>query len=352
MADRNAIVLVADANWFAAGAFVADQLASLRPPTGTDIILFSDSADDLDKARAFGLRAQLMPLDSSLLDPSFPIHDHFTRATYGRIFLPRMLAGRYRRLVYLDVDVYVHSGKIFDLFGLDLHGHAVAAVLDPWIALLDPEAGERTRTIANAENRYFNAGVLVIEPSAYLAEDLERRLLSTIAATPERLRYSDQSALNIVLDGNWLELSPAFNTSSVHWGSFVRAVSEPVITHFAGSMKPWHGPRFNIDHPARQDLERFLRASPWAGFLAQFYSFKDAWNVLSGKAALPPPVATPKFRMTPHEENLIANYLRTTDFADVEQGITDLRLDRIPASLRPPAGSASPAITPDGDEIS
>lgn len=77
-----------------------------------------------------------------------------------------------------------------------------------------------------------------------------------------------------------------------------------------------------------------LRDSPWKGFLAQFFSLKDAWNALATDQ--PPPATLPsdaQMALSPIEAKRLADYLRNTRFADVEQGITELKLDRIPAGL-------------------
>ena len=60
--------------------------------------------------------------------------------------------------------------------------------------------------------------------------------------------HLDQSALNLLLRGDFLELSPAFNLMTPLWNSFVREAIAPAIVHFTGALKPWHGPMFLLDH--------------------------------------------------------------------------------------------------------
>ena len=255
-------------------------------------------------------------------------------ANYLRIYLPGLLADRYRRILYLDADMYVHSRKIFDCLGLDMGGKCIAGVRDPWTCFMDREDNirELETTLGSRHRKYLNSGFLLIDVARYRTEQVEARLVEIISTMPDKLQIFDQSALNILLDGDWQELTPAFNSTLPYWSTFCRAVSEPVVVHFEGRTKPWHGPRFSADHPARRDLERFLKGSPWSGFLAKFYSFGDAWsNVAAGGTALSPGQA--QLALTAEEARRFANYLRTTAFADVEQGITELRLDRIPAGL-------------------
>ena len=244
------------------------------------------------------------------------------------------MANDYDRILYLDADVYVHSRKIFDLFGLDMLGYSVAGVRDVWVTILQPNQYEKRRTITNRQGKYLNTGVMLIDVARFEERNLRTRTVSTIRAVKEQLVYMDQSAINMVLDGEWLELSPGFNTLQIRGGAFLRDVCEPTIAHFAGSEKPWHGPRFTIEHRARRELELFAKSSPWKGFLAQFYHFDDAWksvaqNPRSGRMTnlIPDPLQT---AMKSAHFAKLSEYLRETPFADVEQGISERRLDRLP----------------------
>ena len=300
------------------------------------MVIASDSAKDIEAAKAFGLPCKFLLLDAATVSRRFPIHGHVTHATYYRVFLPALLAAEYDRLLYLDTDIYVHSAPIFGLLSLDMGGNAIAGVHDLWTCFMDtgPAVIERRDALSKPDNKYVNAGVLLIDVAAYAEREIERKAVAAIVAG--KVQLGDQSAINRALDGDWLPLSPAFNTTGLHWQSFSRKVLEPVIVHFAGSAKPWHGPRFAADHPARGDMERYLVTTPWKGFFARFYSFKDAWSALGRQNA---PGATPPARIVspeplkPVEAKRFAEHLRTTAFADVEQGITTLHLEFIPPGL-------------------
>jgi lipopolysaccharide biosynthesis glycosyltransferase len=168
-------------------------------------------------------------------------------ATYFRLLLPELLGADYRRILYLDVDVYPESDKVFALFDLDMRGHAVAAVR----GLLHAAGTQEARTVLRkGGNKYLNAGVLLIDNARSAETEMTSRALDTARTRPVPLGAHDQSILNYLLDGDWLELSPSFNMIVPVWKSSVRRAFEPVIVHFAGSGKPWEGPRFSIDHPA------------------------------------------------------------------------------------------------------
>ena len=145
-----------------------------------------------------------------------------------------------------------------------------------------------------------------------------------------RCRFSFNPNLNCnrgawLFMGDWLELSPGFNMMPPTWRSDIRRVFDPVIVHFAGALKPWHGPRFIIDHPARAAMERYFPTSRWKGFLTQYFSLRDALA-----PAKQPPQPDFHFGMPFPSRPIFLDYLRNTPFADVEAGLTAPHLDLLP----------------------
>ena len=236
------------------------------------------SQDELDRAVDLGLPLLPLHLDDSLTRRAYrdsEIGSFITLATYYRLFLPRLLQDRYDRLLYVDLDIYFHRPDFVALLDLNMGGHAIAAVRDTLVHYDDDVARrEFDRTISPGHRRYFNSGLMLIDVAAYEEMKIEERTIE-LALGGGTLMFRDQSALNMVLDGNWLELSPAFNAVVEYLTSFVREVCPPVVAHFAGRLKPWSGPRFTLAHPARREIEAFVATSQWKGFLSQFYDAKD-----------------------------------------------------------------------------
>ena len=329
---RNAVVVAADRNIFPAAMFLCDRLRRLGPPPDTDIILASDSIADIEIARAAAGAPALLAIGAEIVDRQFPLNRHFTKAAYYNMFMPEILADKYGRVLLLDVDVYAHNRKIFDLFDVDMGQYAVGAVRETFVAhARDLEIAKELKQtlVGGIAGKYLNSGVLLVDVPKFHKQRLEERFLAVVGSHPT-LAYLDQSALNIALKGDWLELSPSFNLQGSAWNSFIREICEPVIVHFVGETKPWHGPRFVEDHPFRLELERYIANSLWKGFLARFWTFQDAWRARSEPAP-----TRRRFTNNPVEIGRIVNYLHETEFADVKQGLTTLNFDE-PRRAQPP----------------
>jgi hypothetical protein len=82
----------------------------------------------------------------------------------------------------------------------------------------------------------------------------------------------------------------------------------------------------------RQQMMRYFASSPWPKFI-EHPAFAQAWTALQKQSA-----PARKFVFSPYADlEGVAETLRTTKFADVEQGISEFRASRIP-----PAGSFPP----------
>jgi lipopolysaccharide biosynthesis glycosyltransferase len=308
---RNAVVLVTDDKIFPPAMFAAHRLAKLNPRNDTDILVFSNAHREMAAAEAMNLPFRLAPMN---FPPGISLHP-----TFFRLFVPNVLRGLYRRILYLDVDTYVENAAPFALFDLDMGGHMVAAVRDCYVAFL-PNEHELNMTLGGRHRRYFNAGVLLIDGEMYVATDALARLAPIIARMLAPNTYMDQSSLNMLLDGNWLELSPAFNMFLPVWNGGLPRAFPPAITHFAGKHKPWHGASFASAHPSRREIERFLGASPWKSFLTRSAPPRDSRSAGPG---IPIPIRLPP---SMRSDPAYHYYLRHTVFADVAAGITAANL--------------------------
>ena len=332
MTGKNAVLLIADERQFPPAVFLASRLAVLCRDRNVDIVLASNSTTHLEQAKAVGGAFLLLDLNDLHRDLDLPPVGYLTRATYYSLFAPALLERQYDRLLYLDVDTYPESSKLFALFDLRMGAHSVAAVRDlhvPFIPNLGNGA-ELTGALRITQDerigaKYLNSGVLLIELEAYRQQRIAKKALQLIREKRLQFRFADQTIFNAILRTQWLELSPSFNLVTRARASFIRDFAPPVIVHFTGSVKPWHR-RFVEDHPVRAELEAFLKETPWPRFIRDV---NPPPNLVAGGQLPPAPEAQAPLWEAEFLDGLV-RYLRETPFADAEQGITTLNYAALP----------------------
>ena len=168
---------------------------------------------------------------------------HFSAANFFRLLLPELMAD-VARVLYLDADILVRR-SLEPFYSVDLQGNPVAATPDAW-----PEESCRRLGLPEAGN-YFNSGVLLMDLAAWRREGIGATAAAYLAAhngDPERTRYADQDALNVVLQGRWRRMSETWNLSVTKCRQFpARMTAEqrailvegPAVVHFANYRKPW-----------------------------------------------------------------------------------------------------------------
>jgi lipopolysaccharide biosynthesis glycosyltransferase len=314
-------------------AFLAQRLASLNPRVDTEIAVYSDSAEDLQAAFRFGVPASLKYVDFT---GRLPDVGRLSGAAFFRLFVPDVVDETVEKVLYLDTDIAVEDDRVFRLLDLDLKGHPVAAVRDVTMSFNNTIEGERELALTGASRKYLNSGVLLIDRAAWR----KRQLGLTVFERAIRGGFHDQTALNAILQGDWLELSPAMNMVIPIWNSFVRKVFPPSVVHFMGKTKPWDA-EYVEDHPVRADMLRYFANSPWPRFI-RHANFQQAWARQSPALARQAPAR--KLTLSPFADfEGMEAALRSTTFADVEQGISRFQPGEFPVrtleAAKPPAQS-------------
>ncbi len=329
MVARKTVLLVADERQFPPAAFLAARLSALNPdPAEIEIALASNAPVDLGKARAMGLPCRLIDASHLLADEKLPHMGYLTRATYYALFAPTVVGGRSERILYLDIDIYPASAKLFRLFDLDMQRFAVGAVRDLQVPFR-PNASNAAELVETLKvppgnllgAKYLNSGVLLIDVAAYRRERIEKQALRLYRDGKPK-RYIDQTTLNMILKGNWLEISPAFNMVMRQYLEQPRRAFTPEIMHFTGPLKPWHSVCTEAS-AVHAEMREFLAKSPWPAYLQQVNTalYKDG---AFERPAEPPSSGAPLEALIRH--------LATTRFADVEQGLTPKPTIEAPAT--------------------
>ncbi len=238
-ADK-AVVFACDGNYARFAYFAAAQIARLNPNRAFDICLCAPGEDLAPAAGLDDLGLRLCRVDTGGILSGLSLDARRTEATYLRLALPAAFTGTYRRLLYLDSDVFVQGGDFAALLDVDLGEHAVAAVRDNDQWRTPGRRPREFRLLGMPSAPYCNCGVLLIDVEAFVAQRVLERCLDTGKAHPEALILNDQSLLNITLNGDWAEISPRWNWQYTWASRLFEAMEDANVVHFIGRRKPWN----------------------------------------------------------------------------------------------------------------
>lgn len=166
----------------------------------------------------------------------FMKEEKFIPAYLYRLIMPEILFGKCNTFLYLDADINCIS-ELNDLFE---KGY------DDVIAGVIADKNEKNNSLRLQVDRYFNAGVMLINIKNWQKNDITKKSLSLLQN--EKLYYMDQDALNMLLDGQVKFVERKYNyqySLSALLDSDV-AIDEKnfpddvVFMHFIGESKPWH----------------------------------------------------------------------------------------------------------------
>ncbi len=162
------------------------------------------------------------------------LRDYYTKATYYRFFIPEMFP-QYDKGVYLDCDIVV-TDDISKLYNTRLGLNLVGAVTDEVITDIPVFADYSEKFLGIEREKYFNAGILVMNLHEMRRIDIESRLCELMKIHTFRVAQ-DQDYLNVIcynkvryLDGGWNKTPfPNSDRSRI-----------PMIAHYKINFKPWH----------------------------------------------------------------------------------------------------------------
>jgi lipopolysaccharide biosynthesis glycosyltransferase len=227
---ENAVVMACDSNYAPYAFFVAKQIATMHPDREFDICIFSQDVIEIPEGlRNLGLKLETIPGENPFRNGPNP--SRHGEAAYLRLLIPPIVLGRYKRLLYLDSDIFISGIGIERLFTVNMLGAPIAAVRDNLQWRSPKRHVPEFKALGLPSTPYFNSGVLLIDVERYQSEGILEKCLQLLTTHPEGLHRHDQSLLNLVLNGRWAELSPVWNWQYTWSSRFFADLAEP--------RKPW-----------------------------------------------------------------------------------------------------------------
>lgn len=160
-------------------------------------------------------------------------------STYSR-FLISELKPEITKCIYLDVDIIVID-DIKKLFDINLDNYVIGAVRDTgnskYLNYVKQSIGLPANSI------YFNAGVLLINNSKWVGQNITQKLFDIEQKYREKLKIADQDILNICFQNSYKLLDIKYNTMYDN--------PEIIIRHFTNYPKVWQAD-FYLDLETKQ----------------------------------------------------------------------------------------------------
>jgi lipopolysaccharide biosynthesis glycosyltransferase len=245
LADQNrsakhnkSVLLGVDHKFHPYALFLADQIATRSPDRDFDICIVSQETLEphplwerhqlrVCRLETEGLRDRVR----STQDISF--------ASYLRLLAPSVFEPDYRRILYLDSDIFYQRGDISRLLDLDLGEYPLGAVRD-MSQLRTPKHLHRDFEIMGlGYSKYFNSGFLLIDVKRFIEADVAAKALQLAICYADKLTTNDQSILNAAVHGDWAELSLVWNFQYTTQTLYFSGMFDVCFFHFVSRRKPF-----------------------------------------------------------------------------------------------------------------
>ena len=158
--------------------------------------------------------------------------ERLNKTVFLRILLPNFLAKELTKVIYLDADMLC-IGRLDKLWQVELNNKAVAASFYP-------KPCEHASRLNLKGEAYFNAGMMLMNLPIWRQQKLTRQVLELYKKHGKDFVLLEQDALNCILEGQVIELSPCFNHMVDAFNPLqAKILPEDAIIHFVNEGKPW-----------------------------------------------------------------------------------------------------------------
>lgn len=160
---------------------------------------------------------------------------HISRATYFRLFFQKYLPENIDFITYIDSDIICLSNPI-----KKIQESTKKICKDELLlgAVTDGDQHNENKIRLGLENeKYFNAGVMIINLKQWKKKIEITEIINCMESLKDRILWWDQDVLNVLVDGNYLELGNDFNMKVSELNG--RPADSIIFLHYSGKGKPW-----------------------------------------------------------------------------------------------------------------
>jgi lipopolysaccharide biosynthesis glycosyltransferase len=208
------------------------------------------------------VKLNLIFQDSSIFD-KYRVANHVSKNTYLRLLLADVIPNDIDKGIFLDSDIVV-TGSLEKLKALNFDANdddIITSQSKYLYAVREIKIESELNSIRITKlgfpiDRYFNAGVMVINLKKWREDNLSAKLIGMTEEYMDSLLYWDQDVLNMYFHNQWGELDSTYNALHLIW----KRKTVPLIIHYAGAVKPWH---YLSIHPYKAVYVKYLKKTPF-----------------------------------------------------------------------------------------
>ena len=165
------------------------------------------------------------------LERNFKLRDYYTMTTYYRLLIPDTFF-TIDKALYLDSDITVLS-DLSKLYNIDIGDNLVGAIADASVQIVPEFITYVNKALKIKKERYFNAGILVMNLKEMRQTHLLKRVYELSKTTAFKVAQ-DQDLLNVICKDKVTYISPSWNVMPIG----ERVVNIDLI-HYNLIYKPW-----------------------------------------------------------------------------------------------------------------
>ena len=252
------ILMISDDNYaFLLAASLLSIFDSNREATELRVFIISDGIKQTSKEAvekiADQYKRELCWLPVPRLPEGIVMKGSLNISTYYRLMMLSVIPETVEKILYLDCDILVR-GNVEELWETDIKDYYLAGVTDTTGKFARESVG------LDRNDKYVNAGVLLINLKRWREDGIEEKFLSYLEARNWRVEFNDQGIINHVCNSGIKLVSPGYNMMPTYQRytrkelmrfteleSFYseeeieEAKREPKIIHYAGYAfsRPW-----------------------------------------------------------------------------------------------------------------